>query len=281
MLHLALTLVLAQPAAPTTARAAIGAELAAAVDRADALSDAEQALRDLRAAAAEAVRGLGDQRVAELIEGEVLDARWQAVVDPRAAIDELVADLEALASDLEFEPLMEAEMPPGFPEPTPLHEVRLTEYPGYRLAYADMEGPRDGSAFFKLFRHIQSNQISMTAPVEVTFDGGRMEQTRMAFLYEGPTQGTTGNAGEVEVVDIAPMTVVSIGCRGRDSMGRIEDMAALLEGWVASQPEWEPAGELRTMGFNSPMVPNSRRFFEVQLPVRKVEQAAKPDTRQI
>lgn len=231
----------------------------------------------LRSAAGAAIDSLGTQRIATLIERDVLEARWQAAVDVTAAAAQLREDLTRFASDLRFEPLMEAPQPPGFPEPTPIHEIRLTSYPSYRLAYADMAGSSDGSAFFKLFRHIQSNDIKMTAPVEVTFDAERMQQTRMAFLYEGPTQGQVGDAGQVEVVDIPAMEVLSIGARGNDSRQRIDTYHALLLEWIAGNPDYEVAGDMRTMGFNSPMVRGDRRFFEVQIPVRRVEIEAEPE----
>ena len=272
MLQLLLTLVLAVPAAPDL-RAEVGAAFAEAVDRADSRVETEERLRGLRAAAAEAASRLEGQRVALLIEEAVLDARWRALVDPYAAAEELAERLAALASDLRFEPLMEADLPPGFPEPTPVHELRLVEYPGYRLAFAELEGAGDGSAFFELFRHIQSNGIAMTAPVEVTFEAERLEPVRMAFLYEGPDQGAVGSAGEVEVVDVPPQSVLSLGCRGRDSLARVERMWALLEDWLEDHPEWEADGPPRTMGYNSPMVPSARRCFEVQVPVRRVEPA--------
>ncbi len=69
----------------------------------------------------------------------------------------------------------------------------------------------------------------------------------------------------------SPRSVVSIGRRGNDVLGRVEAMTELLHQWVADHPDWELAGDPRTMGFNSPMVRGDRRFFEVQLPVRPAQ----------
>ena len=71
--------------------------------------------------------------------------------------------------DLAFEPIMEAPLPVGFPAPVPAGEIAVIEYPRYRLARAGMKGGQNGT-FFTLFRHIQSNDIPMTAPVEMTMD---------------------------------------------------------------------------------------------------------------
>ena len=48
----------------------------------------------------------------------------------------------------------------------------------------------------------------------------------------------------------------------------IRDSVASTDG------EWVVAGPLRTMAYNSPMVRGDRRYFEVQLPVRRA--AKKP-----
>lgn len=258
-----------------SARLRAGTTLGAAVERV-ATSDMEPpaARAVLRAAANVAATDLEGQRVGGMLEQAVLSFERGFDADPIGSVTTFERDLASLADDLAFQPRMEAPQPPGFPSPTPLHEIRLTRYPGYRLAFAEMSGPGDGGAFFKLFRHIQSNEIAMTAPVEVTLDPDRLRQTRMAFLYEGPTQGAVGTDGAVEVVDVPPMTVVSIGCRGYDRLERVEALHRQLRAWVAEHPQWAVAGHPRTMGFNSPMVRGDQRFFEVQLPVRPAEPEA-------
>jgi hypothetical protein len=79
-------------------------------------------------------------------------------------------------------------------------------------------------------------------------------------------------ADGVEVVAIEAQTVLSIGAIGDDRPARVEAMRARLEAFVeAHRGIWMAAGPLRTMGYNSPMVSRDRRYFEVQLPVQKVE----------
>jgi hypothetical protein len=149
-------------------------------------------------------------------------------------------------------------------------EVELKRYPAYRMASAPSGGR--GGGFWTLFRHIESNEIAMTAPVEMTYaEGERLREERMAFLYGSMEIGETGTDGQVDVVDVAPAWVVSMGCRGRMTRARVAEARAELERWVSASGAWEIAGPLRSMGYNSPMVPASRSYFEVQLPVRRVE----------
>jgi len=128
-------------------------------------------------------------------------------------------------------------------------------------------------AFMPLFRHIEQNQIAMTTPVQMDWQphaDGSERPARMAFLYGSPTTDPKQVAAGVEVNDIAPITVLSIGAIGDDRTDRVERLRARLEAFVAaSHGAWRIAGPLRTMGYNSPMVPRDRRYFEVQLPVQR------------
>ncbi|MCC6784634.1 MAG: heme-binding protein [Planctomycetes bacterium] len=193
--------------------------------------------------------------------------------------DALERRLEELAEDLRFTPYLQAPMPEGFPSPAPIDEVVVKEYPEYRLARTPMRSAgATGTPFFALFRHIQRHEIPMTAPVQVEFDAAdprARRTTSMAFLYETRELGPAGpDAADerVEVVDLPAMTTVTIGARGYDSPARIAELRAVLEAWLAAQGgRYAPAGPLRTMGYNSPMVPAPRRFFEVELPITRVE----------
>jgi hypothetical protein len=228
-------------------------------------------LRALTYAAEVAARDLGSDRASELLTARAVRARWEGLADSLAASEALREDLTRWISDLRFRPRMEASLPPGFPElPTPIHEIEVRSYPAYRMAVADMDGRGDQGAFWKLFQHIQANEVAMTAPVETTYaeeglDGGPQ---RMAFLYEGPNQGRTGEAGPVNVVDVPPAQVLSLGVRGNDTASAIADAEAELRRWLDRHQEWRVDGPFRTFGYNSPAVRGLRRCFEVQVPVR-------------
>jgi len=232
-------------------------------------TDAQRAAR-LRESLAAAAKALGEK---SLVAGQL-----GALVAGSTSFSDLQRESIAIATDLAFTPAIEADQPRGFPGATPVGEIAVLDYPGCRLARVPME--RDGnptdSAFWKLFQHIQSNSIPMTAPVEMTYDPAGKRQTNMAFLYASTEVGKTGPAGgDVEVVDVATLRVASIGLRGRRTEARVQDAKRAIEAWLAKQAGLEAAGNLRVMGWNGPMTPTARSYFEVQLPVRSVDPATK------
>lgn len=199
-------------------------------------------------------------------------ARAAEAKDEQRAAEALRAGLRDAEAILTFRPVMEAKLPEGFPEPTPVGEIQVKSYPAYRLARTAMAGKKgEGPAFFALFDHITRNGVAMTAPVELTYGAtGERALTgeSMAFLYEHARLGKAGKDGNVVVVDVPAMTAVSIGLRGEYSPQRIADAQVRLETWLRQHAGYEVAGPLRVMGYNSPMVPTDRRYAEVQLPVR-------------
>ncbi|MDH3592141.1 MAG: heme-binding protein, partial [Planctomycetota bacterium] len=165
----------------------------------------------------------------------------------------------------EFKPRMEAPLPVGFPQPGPVGRVVIKKYPAYRAARA--KGGSNG-AFWKLFGHIKKNDIAMTAPVEMTMDerGEAMVQADMAFLYERPSQGSTGADGAVDVIDRMGIEVLSIGIRGPMTERKVKDARAAIQQRLRDVG-WKAGGKWRLLGYNSPMVPASQRFWELQLPI--------------
>ena len=225
----------------------------------------EQGLAGLIRETEAATRQLQSSPLAVNLAEQAEAARWRALFDTQDAKAQLTVAVRGAIDDLEFTPLLEADLPVGFPAPVPAGELQLKCYPAYRMVRADMTGPSGRGAFWKLFNHITENDIAMTAPVESTWAGQR--ETSMAFLYGSPELGERGPDGAVEVVDIAPAHVVSIGFRGRMTQARIDSAREQLESWIAVRPEFTSAGPLRTLGYNSPMVPDRNKYFEVQLPV--------------
>lgn len=173
-----------------------------------------------------------------------------------------------LLADLTFRPVAEAQRPAGVPGYQALDEIELRDYPAYRMVRTDMRGGSMG-AFWPLFQHIQQHEIAMTTPVQIDYTADNRRADSMAFLYGSPELGAVGRSGRVEVVDMPPMTVLSIGSRGHDRPDRVGELQVRLTEWLAASPEWEAAGPLRTMGYNSPSIGADRRYFEVQLPVRR------------
>ncbi len=180
--------------------------------------------------------------------------------------------LRSANSLLTFKMKEEAELPEGFPQPTPAGEIQVKSYPAYRLART---ASQNDSAFFTLFAHITLNRIAMTAPVEMTYStpetDKQPQQTDMAFLYSEPTLGKLGNKlGGVKVEDIPAMMTVSIGLKGDSYLKKLSSVERRLEDWLSKHgTEYERAGNLRVLGYNSPGVQSESRYYEVELPIRK------------
>ncbi len=174
----------------------------------------------------------------------------------------------------DFEPIMEAELPQGFPGPTPVGQIKVKRYPSYRMAQV---GTEQGNAFWTLFRHISRQGIAMTTPVQMDYDTTEAAEPRrrsMAFLYGSPDLGSPGADGRVRVVDVPPMTVVSIGVRGATTPQKVIAARDQLLGWLAvNRAAYLPDGPMRVLGYNSPFVPAKRRYFEVQIPVKPIGDA--------
>lgn len=223
------------------------------------------------------------------------------------------AAAETTAPPADTEPptpyVAEADLPEGFPMPGPAEQVLLKTYPTYRVAIAHGQG-----AFWQLFGHIQREGIPMTAPVtmarasdhqadaqgeldhdtmlDADLSRNRMgEDLRMGFLYPATDVGNVGldtADNNVEVHDVAPMTVLSYGFFGDPSDAKIDVARAAIQtalpdrNTTADQPLMA-AGPWRLLGYNGPSVPRDRRYYEVQLPVaptdtdEPAESHAQPD----
>lgn len=174
----------------------------------------------------------------------------------------------------------ESKLPVGYPRPTPPGAIEIKHYPAIRQAEYSGEGDgRNASraGFMPLFRHIQSNNIAMTAPVEMRYSDtdsdGLTDRWTMAFLYHVPENGPTGSDGSVEVVDTEPVTVLALGVVGGSDFTQLNSKGEELGAWLDASEEWERAGDPRVLAYNGPYVPTDRRWWEVQIPVRPIAEA--------
>ncbi len=168
-----------------------------------------------------------------------------------------------------------AALPEGWPQLTPVGEVQVKAYPLYRSAEVSAlsVGSSDSSLFRELFRHISSEDIAMTAPVEMRYnndDGGDNSMAAMAFYYRDTSIGSTGTDGNVVVEDIEPQQAATVGVRGPYSTRNYEKGLMLVRDWLDENPQWQPDGEPRYLGYNGPFVLWFMRYGEVQVPVREV-----------
>jgi hypothetical protein len=170
--------------------------------------------------------------------------------------------------------ISEAKLPAGFPGPGPVGEVIVKTYPAHRLARAEAAGGGDDGRFMKLFRHIERNEIAMTAPVEMVMDDDESRAAAaagsMAFLYGSADIGAIGPDPadpSVVVEDVPEATVVSLGIRGSYREDRFAGFVATLRDWIEAHPEWIAAGPPRTLAYNSPFVPGVLKYAEVQISI--------------
>lgn len=240
--------------------------------RATVAAELQARLADLRADAAEGgprlLAALAHAR--ELLPaGSAARGALELLLQRRAAPAELAPGVAELVSDLTFRPVAQAELPAGVPGYQALDELELRAYPAYRMVRARMRGDVTG-AFWPLFEHIKSHDIAMTTPVQIDYEavGEREREIAMAFLYGSKSLGQPGRDGPTEVVDVPATTVLTVGSRGFARPSRIAELRERLTEWLAHSAEWQPAGPMRVMEYNSPSIGPERRYFEVQVPVQ-------------
>jgi len=175
-----------------------------------------------------------------------------------------------------------AELPKGFPAPTPAGVIEIKQYPPYRSATVRLEGMLAGAAstaFNPLFAHISSNGIAMTSPVEARYPTLTLEepqlygQAEVSFLYGSQEIPPGQTAQGVVVQDHPSMIVLSLGLAGEYSWERFQQSARELQAWLVEHPEYQICGSARRFLYDSPFVASERKRSEVQIPVQRVSPA--------
>jgi hypothetical protein len=242
-----------------------------AIEQEESTADVGAQVQLSRDAAAKVITLAQQNQSVESILTQALSESQQQAPDTANSI--LQKALREAREILTFRPVIEAPTPQGFPKWTPVGEIRVQRYPKYRAARTKMSSG-EVSAFWTLFSHIESKTIEMTAPVEMSYEQSASNEpceTNMAFLYANTEVGQTGPAGSVTVGDVPPATFVSIGVHGETTPEAVAAAAALLKGWLADHADrYQASGDLRVLGYNSPMIPRNKRYFEVQIPVREL-----------
>ncbi len=251
------------------------AKIDSALESSLSLKDPEQEIAVLKLAAEATIQEMGGN---VFVADALRRMETTKTTDPRKLLKEWRKTLTEASDLLQFEVLVESPLPEGFPEPTPVGEIRVQVYPTYRVAKTEMASV-ESLAFWTLFNHIQKHDIAMTAPVEMTYSAeadGATKKTAMLFMYRSTEQGKLGLDGKVDVFDVPGHVAVSIGIRGKTTKERIADAKSRLENWLVDhRDEYESAGPLRIMGYNSPFVPDKKRFTEVQIPVIEKSERAR------
>ncbi len=177
---------------------------------------------------------------------------------------------------------IEAPLPVGYAPPTPPRCIEIKSYPLVRRAEITSTGKTNAGAnrsFWPLFQHIQKRGIAMTSPVEMDYTGmsddkGNLSDERgswtMSFLYRTPDMGETGPAeSNVQVKDLPPMTVISLGMQGNYGLKQVNAGLDKLRDALAKQDQWVVAGEPRALNYNGPQIEAGYRWSEIQIPVKQ------------
>ena len=175
----------------------------------------------------------------------------------------------------------EAALPAGWPAPGPVGEVVEKSFPASRTYWA---GGNMNLAFMRCFRHLQEHDLEMTAPVVMDYQhherdlsaleeriAGPVALERLHFVLEEPSLDELGVEGPVEVEDTPALQVLSVGYQGDLTDEAIRECEAQLAAALGEREDLQSAGPARILGYNSPMVPEQRRYWEVQLPVEAAE----------
>jgi effector-binding domain-containing protein len=176
-----------------------------------------------------------------------------------------------------------APLPEGFPPPTPTGKIEVKHYPAYRSVTVSYEGQLSqatNAAFDPLYRHISTNNIAMTAPVEARYPlitlqegrGGKPDergQAEVSFLYRSKDIHPQQIAPGTKVEDHEPMTVVSIGIQGNYSYASYQQHLEQLREWLAQHSDYTVAGPPRRFFYDSPFIPDALKRSEVQIPIRQ------------
>ena len=172
-----------------------------------------------------------------------------------------------------------APLPKGFPPPTADGDIEIKQYPEYRAATVQVRGNLANASsrgFTPLFRHISSNNISMTAPVETRYPTATLQEeavmegdAAVSFLYRSLDIVPQDIAQDVQVEDIPPMMVVSIGIRGGYDYDIYANGIEQLQAWLANHPDYVITGPPRRFFYDGPYVPNALKRSDVQIPVKQ------------
>lgn len=175
-----------------------------------------------------------------------------------------------------------APLPEGFPPPTLEGKIEIKQYPAYRCATVSYSGELSmaaNSAFNPLYRHISSNDISMTAPVETRYPVSTMEagemgasdergEAQVSFLYRSTDIYPEQIAQNIQIEDISPMTVVSLGLKGSYDYKIYQQSIERLQDWLAQHPEYTVVGSPRRFFYDAPYIPEPLKRSEIQVPIQ-------------
>lgn len=124
-----------------------------------------------------------------------------------------------------------------------------------------------GELFRPLFKYLQSNNLTMTTPVEAEVQKGKMR----FFVEKSKKDDSLAGDEQVKVFRRPDRTVLSIGIRGSYSDSNFEEGLAKLNEWLNNNKGWKKVGDPIAVYWNSPFNLWFMKRSEVQIPVEKVQ----------
>jgi effector-binding domain-containing protein len=153
---------------------------------------------------------------------------------------------------------------------TDVDVIEIKTIPAAALMESSANGnyfDHSGDLFRPLFKYIQSNNLTMTAPVEADVQKGKMR-----FFVEKPKKDDSLSSNEqVKVFRRPERTVLSIGIRGSYSDSNFEEGLAKLNEWLNNNKGWRRVGDPIAVYWNSPFNLWFMKRSEVQIPVERVQ----------
>ncbi len=169
----------------------------------------------------------------------------------------------------------EGPLPEGFPPPGEVGKVIEKIYPLCRTYSAE-----GNNAFMRCFAYLSKQKHEMTAPVIMDYqrrvdsadakpptDSNVMDVARMHFVLADLSLDKPKQEGPVVVADMAQMRVLSIACQGEMTPRELEAATRKLDTEIAMRSDVVAVGPQRVLGYNSPMVPRDKQYWEVQVPI--------------
>ena len=129
----------------------------------------------------------------------------------------------------------------------------------------------DNGLFRKLFRFINSNNISMTTPVEADINPGKMR----FFVGAKDLTKDFKSTNEVTVKKLPRIKVAAIGMRGGYTEKRFKENLRKLSDWVENNKNIQPSGKPYGVYWNGPFVPGLLKRSEIHLPIKNLPPKSK------
>lgn len=147
-----------------------------------------------------------------------------------------------------------------------LPAARVIEAPESAPGGETLPEARRNALFRKLFRYIDTNDIAMTAPVEVRSDSVRAGMIFYLGEDAAAREDLPSDAG-VKVTRLPERTVAVLAVRGSYTPERYESTEKTLRAWLEQRKDYRVVGPAYGVYWNSPFMPGYFKKSEVHIPV--------------